>query len=537
MKKLFMIFWILFSLISITALEPPDEGEIEKYKRDGTFQKRLSFAKELRNHKVSPELVCKLLNKINGKEEMAPPTGWRGMPTKGVVKIFALLISFSDYPFHNPPEIIDCRLFGDGTTQPPYESLRNFYRRSSYGQLEITGSTLGWYTTPYPRDQVSQTTQGRERLIKEALTYFEELGHDFSQYDNDGDGIIDYFVVIWTGPDNGWANFWWGYQTYFYDSSFKLDGKRLGSYSWQWESRRSDGAFSPKVVIHETGHALGLPDYYDYDDSIGPIGGVGGLDQMDGNWGDHNCFSKMLLEWIEPRIVKSSNYITLSQAGRDGDAVIVTPEFSFENQFSEFFIVQYRTRIENDVTYPNDGLLIWHVDARTDSLNYDFIYDNSFTEHKLLRLMEADGLEEIEQGRIADSGDYYTKGSLLTYETVPSNKRYCGINGGFEITDIGDSGETITFRIDTVEKNPQVSKITKLSNPFRLKLEGTNITTSTKVQIGSDTNLWDDVSFYENSLILGKGNKLKRKIPKKGYVNILLMNEDGGATIVKVTRK
>jgi len=53
------------------------------------------------------------------------------------------------------------------------------------------------------------------------------------------------------------------------------------------------------VVIHETGHALGLPDYYDYDDKVGPRGGVGGLDMMDNNWGDHNPFSKWLLGWLE----------------------------------------------------------------------------------------------------------------------------------------------------------------------------------------------------------------------------------------------
>jgi len=57
---------------------------------------------------------------------MAPPIAWQGMPTKGNVKIFALLISFQDYPFNTESETVYKRLFEDGTSNPPYESLRNF---------------------------------------------------------------------------------------------------------------------------------------------------------------------------------------------------------------------------------------------------------------------------------------------------------------------------------------------------------------------------------------------------------------------------
>jgi M6 family metalloprotease-like protein len=123
-------------------------------------------------------------------------------------------------------------------------------------------------------------------LIKEAVNHFDAQGHDFSQYDNNGDGVLDYFVVIWAGPDNGWGNFWWGYQTVFPDNTYTVDGVRLGKISWQWEANPVGGAFTPVVVIHETGHALGIPDYYDYDSSVGPQSGVGGLDMMDSAMGD-----------------------------------------------------------------------------------------------------------------------------------------------------------------------------------------------------------------------------------------------------------
>ena len=98
-----------------------------------------------------------------------------------------------------------------------------------------------------------------QALIKEVFTHYDTEGHDFSQYDNDGDGVIDYLSIIWTGAHGEWAEFWWGYQTSFYNDNFEVDGVRIGTYSWQWENYDWPGEFSPEVIIHETGHALDGP--------------------------------------------------------------------------------------------------------------------------------------------------------------------------------------------------------------------------------------------------------------------------------------
>jgi M6 family metalloprotease-like protein len=334
------------------------------------------------------------------------------------------------------------RLFGAGNpADAPLESLAAFYRRSSYGLLELSGgSTLGWYRTSYNRSAIAQTLTGRESLIKEALNYFQGQGYDFSQYDNNGDGMIDYFIVIWTGPDNGWGKFWWGYQTNFNDATYRIGGKRLNSYSWQWESRPAAGTFSPKVAIHETGHALGLPDYYDYDAAIGPDGGVGKLDMMDGNWGDHNCFSKWVLEWITPTVVSNgAQTLTLYPSATTTNAVLIMPGITLDNTFSEFFMVQNRYRTGNDTTIPSDGLLVWHVDAALTTSGYDFLYNNSYTTRKLLRLMEADGREEIERN-IPATGDFYRPG-LIRGATLPSSANYSGQNTGVLMTGITQSGD------------------------------------------------------------------------------------------------
>ena len=306
---------LLWAVPCALALAPPRPGELARLEKQGKLDEALARAKALGNYKVAPSLISDALGRIQraqlGLTAPVPPPADRGMPTKGNVKVLALLISFSDYAPTVSAADYQSMLFGDGAPRraanAPYESLHDYYARSSYNQLNIGGNVLGWYNTGQPRSAVTQTGAGREALIAQALNYYNGLGHDFSQYDNDGDGIIDYIMVIWTGPAGAWSSFWWAYQTsWYYTPSPSLDGKALRTYVWGWEET------TPRTLIHETGHALGLPDYYDYKskasgDLIGPDGGVGGLDMMDANWGDHNAFSKLIQDWLTPQVRSSGS--------------------------------------------------------------------------------------------------------------------------------------------------------------------------------------------------------------------------------------
>ncbi len=451
----------------LPAMPPPDAGMLEAYRRDGSLEARRAFARAVGNHRPDPQLLqaarerlLRLAGPVPGARILPlPPPAWRGMPTKGPVKLFVLLVDFSDYPHNdtlNPTASVQARIFGDGdaVAAAPYESLRNYYRRASYNQLEFSGTVLGWYRPGYTRASMANTAAGRDGLIKEALRAFEAQGHDFAQYDNDGDGAVDYFAVVWSGPDNGWSSFWWGYQTFFSDASFKVGGKTLRKYSWQWEARPV-GAFKPLTLIHETGHALGLPDYYDYDDTVGPRGGLGGLDMMDGNWGDHNCFSKFLLDWISPQVINGATAgATLAAAeAAPGEAKVLMPSAVAGQPFGEFFMVQNRTRTQNDSGYPADGLLIWHVDSRLDPSggNSDYRYDNSFTGHKLLKLMEADGLEGIEtSGAQAHAGDFYQAGKVFGPLSSPASMAYDGLQTWLEVRSISAPGSPMSFDVAAI---------------------------------------------------------------------------------------
>ncbi|HAR35726.1 MAG TPA: hypothetical protein DCR87_02235 [Acidobacteria bacterium] len=446
----FLVFLLLVISVGLSALEPPTREQIQKYKQDGSYAARVAAAREIGNHRMDPEVVAHLNYRVKRLaleaqgyspqqigRLLAPPPNRRGMPTRGQVKVLAILIAFQDYAPITSADFIAQKLFGTEDVYDsnyPYETMRAYYSRASYSQLDIQGNVLGWYTTAYNRSQVEETTQGRQALIKEVLNYYDGQGHDFSQYDNDNDGYIDYFLVFWTGPHGEWASFWWGYQTTFGDSSYVLDGKRLRRYSWQWELYNYPyGQFTPLVAIHETGHALGLPDYYDYDASVGPKGGVGGFDMMDANSYDHNAFSKFVLDWLTPAVFSSGSQVyTLRASGDYPEALIFFPGAVSGDIFNEYFLVQNRYATRNDsrlvsINGGNVGLAVWHVDARLNSYGTNFLYDNSYTEHKLLRLIQADGLDEIELGISGfNSTDFYRVGAVFGPSTYPATVRYDG---------------------------------------------------------------------------------------------------------------
>lgn len=506
------------------ALEPPTREQVERYRLDGTLAMRVAQAKAIGNHKMPRSMLDRLDYKLRRlslervglaadktSRLLAPPPAWRGMPTRGTVKVLALLISFSDYPGTTTPESFNSRLFGDGVGGPPFDSLRNFYRRSSYDQLNVEGNVLGWYQAPYVRSTVTETDTGRQNLIKEALSFYESQGHDFSQYDNDGDGAIDYFCVFWTGPHGEWASFWWGYYTGFSDSTFRLDGKRLTTYSWQWELYSyPSGTFGPSTIIHETGHALGVPDYYDYDDGVGPRGGVGSLDIMDGT-GDHNCFSKFMLDWITPTVVSAgSQTVSLRASGVTPDALIFMPGAVPGQIFNEFFMVQNRYRSGNDTNLftGSDGFILWHVDSRLNTWNTDFVYDNSYSAHKLLRLMEADGLEEIEiYNASANAGDYYKAGMTFGQFSTPSSARYDGLPSAMGLTNITGTTTPMSLTVFSSDSPPvvDIANIAAGQTVYgTIPVEATagDDNGITRVELYTDTTLWQTLTAPPFSFLL-----------------------------------
>ncbi len=483
-----------------TALQPPPPGMIDQMRQDGTLDAAMAQAKEFGNYKmqvakrgIKPAIAgpgdaaTQIMDQLGWSldkqtkavsaltpRELSPaeldlnydrvvderdvlalgfnqPKGSASLPSLGTANTMCLYIDFPDYPRWFTANQLDFRLFDQGDAAYYYRSLQWYYQQASYNNLTVEGAVYAHtasnnrtYYHPNNSSFFPQQESRRRELLTEAILAADANGADFSQYDNDGDGVVDYYMVVYCGPVGAWASYWWGYcYTGGYGLNVNVDGVSFNGavLSWQWEQYYGFGGtppnppnWDPLVTIHETGHSLGLPDYYDYDGSVGPDGGVGRLDMMDGNWGDQNCFSKYLLGWLAPTVAFTNlDDEPLDRSNVLPDAVIFMPGFDPVSPWSEYFMAQHRYRGGVDQTYPTSGLLLWHVDAR-ESGGY-FLYDNSYTAHKLLRLMEADGLEEIETGNgQADAGDYYQPGNELSPTSMPNSNKYDGSNPGIGIT-------------------------------------------------------------------------------------------------------
>ncbi|MCX7829653.1 MAG: hypothetical protein N2445_01135, partial [Acidobacteria bacterium] len=114
--------------------------------------------------------------------------------------------------------------------------------------------------------------------------------------------------------------------------------------------------------------------------------------------------------------------------------------------------------------------------------------------------------------------------------------RYCGLNSGFAIDNISEPSETMYFSATFPSSMPQITSIEKLKNPFRIRISGNNIQNGASVLIGYDNAPWPYVSFQDNSLILEKGQKLKKKFPLGVKTQIVLINPDGSAVRGSYTR-
>ncbi len=482
---------LVFLVSSVSfAHQPPSKEELEVLKRQGLYEHRLEIVDSMGNSRFSRNLFERGKRKLNSVGQqaqgwsakeidqfvaLAPPPDWRGLPTTGSPRVPTLLIDFPDHRAGNEfpnisPSDIFANVYGEGTAAArnhmPFNSVSDFYRRASQNELNIRGNVLGFHTMPnnqffYAPLQSDPDNQKLFDIVTEAMRAF-DAGHDFSQYDNNNDGYIDGINIIWVGQRGEWLSFWWAYRWRFLVPATEttlFDGKKLSWFTWQRLDTRDNGTdFDPQTLIHETGHLLGMPDLYDYKRGEGLEGGVGGLDVMDSNVGNPNAFFRWMLDWITPDVISAGGPTTRTlRASGDTEvnanqAVAVFPDAA-QDPFQEFFMVENRHRIENDggeSNLPSDGLVVWHVDATLNADGSDFAFNNNdrpTTAHKLVKLVQADGLEEIEFGGRADAEDYYNQGESLTPTTAPDTAAYSGATTNISISDISANGVVMTASI------------------------------------------------------------------------------------------
>nr|WP_238710552.1 M6 family metalloprotease domain-containing protein [Oceanipulchritudo coccoides] len=459
---------IAFLPVGLMALQPPDAEQWEQLQASGNLERRQASAMRYGNDRPEQDLVRRAIELRaeavvahgGGYAELSRqlPSTWDGVPPIGEANVLVFLMDFADHRAETKfPGLtrtrIDANIFGNGTVeaQPytPRESMRNFYQRASNNLLQIKGQTYGWYNFPLTQESYKSMDSDDDietnwSMAREVLLAYDAL-IDYSEYDNDGDGYVDALNFIWSGEIGEWSSFWWGYRWSFYNDAardFILDGVRFSDFSWQWVETREEvpNDYDPRVIIHEFGHLLGLPDLYDYEPEVGPEGGAGGGCVMDSSRsGNFNAYFRWLLGWIEPEVhtVGDEAIVSVTPSGAlnsENPALVVyfeTPDGGVVDPFapfSEMLLVENRQAVGNDggiATVPTDGLFLWHIHGALNENNNGFLFNNSRTEHKMMRLIQRDGLEEVEQlGANIDEGDLFGPGDTFSPWSEPASATY-----------------------------------------------------------------------------------------------------------------
>lgn len=404
-----------------------------------------------------------------------------GLPSKGTYNALVIPVRFQNDTI-TQEQLTKLNLAFNGTSeQTGWESVKTYYKKASYNTLDLTfdiqsvfdASRTADYYQNYKEEYVENgqtyTRTGDEIILTEALAYYENK-LDLTKYDTNDDGCIDAVYLIYSAPvDYDNADFYWAYVTWYYGAN-RYDGLDAFYYMFTgFDFMNEDlDAFdgmqiNAETYIHETGHLLGLDDYYDYDASSGSNEGLGGADMMDYNKGDHGVYSKTMLGWLTPAIVTATQTITIQSSQAKGDAILVPLNFN-NSYFCEYLLIdlysakglnELASKMDNTILYggASYGVRIYHVSSWIDNPYSDTDYgsftnyNNSTSSVALIKLIEADGYTKFSDTRgNASKTDLWQAGQSLS-TVFPQYTTNDGKLLIFDITinSVSESEATITI--------------------------------------------------------------------------------------------
>ena len=321
-------------------------------------------------------------------------------------------------------------------------SVRDYFFDVSDGALTYTSFVptayyraahpKGYYTDP----NIAYGTRARE-LIIEALADLDDDGFDFSQYDANGDGVIDAVNCFYAGNVwNDWAEGLWPHAGWV---SFCADGVCTRRY----QITNMGTALRLRTFCHENGHMLlGWPDLYDYDyDSTG----VGRFCLMAYSTSDTNpcepcAYLKHIAGWSQTIL------LTVPQARLTVPASSANRFFKFDRSGhpNEYYLIENRQQAGRDAGLPDAGLGIWHIDTLGDNSNNEMTPES----HYLVTLVQADGRWDLEHNaNYGDATDLWAAPEYTdcTPSTIPDTDWWDGSASGLAITSISASASVMTF--------------------------------------------------------------------------------------------
>ncbi|MGB5988684.1 MAG: M6 family metalloprotease domain-containing protein [Marinifilaceae bacterium] len=398
-------------------------------------------------------------------------------PTIGKFKGLMILAEFPD-----KPHVISANKFHKIMNEVKYNgtgSFRDYYLENSYGKLDVTtdivtnldGSECIWVKLPHNMEFYggNKTSEGGsdknpQQMIIDAVKAADKFV-DFSKYDNDNDSFVDNIMVIHSGygEEGGAAkNTIWSHRYMLGSKAIELDGVKISDYITfpELSDHKDEHSTNIGVLVHEFGHALGLPDYYDTDAEAGGKGlGLGDWDVMDhGSWNaqgvtpaHHNAYSKHMLGWLDlPILNDETNPINgkvelVNQAEYNpndkGKICAYVIKTTIPN---DFYVLENRQQRLFDEKLPSHGMIVYHVD-RTNNFPWTHNSVNNNLGHECMKLISARGVYNKSAQTISIPFPGSSRVTRLTDYTKPNIRAWGDYLTGSVITNIIEEDGVVSF--------------------------------------------------------------------------------------------
>ena len=337
-----------------------------------------------------------------------------------------ILVNFTDVAFETSKAELDSMLIGKNYTRnytytyrgkkynvTSQGSARQYFEDASFGQynpqLDVVGPvTISRDMSYYGGNDSYGGDKYPEVMVKEACELVND-SVDYTLYDNDRDGYVDFVYVIYAGygeADGGGANTIWPHSWYLYSAAGRrcqLDGKVIDLYAcgneldFYTKHHTGIGTF-----CHEFSHVLGLPDLYETNDNPHDQKTLGDWSVLDygpycndGNTPPtYSAYERFFMGWLVPRLITEPENVVLENLNKSQEALLISSSdqhnlIGNDPDPTTFYLLENRQQTGWDEYLPGHGLMLTKI-----QYNYKKWFDNTVNNTAKsmgVDLIEADG--------------------------------------------------------------------------------------------------------------------------------------------------
>ena len=446
MRRIVTILLLLCSLFSMAIVPPRDSSKREEW----------------RQNVYSPGITQ------NRAPAIAQAVGSRTI----IPRVLVIMTNFSNFELVSTKADVDSMFNGrnwtkDGATG----SVRQYFYDQSMGaydpQFDIVGPVTLDSAYAYYGSGCDKTARPGYMVLEACAKVDSEV--DFSLYDSNNDGKVDLVYILFAGfgendppasrtlvpvvCDLPWPHFWNVVTAGTGQNSRIFDGK----YIYEYEiSNELDGRVSTDahkviagigVMCHEFGHALGLPDLYNYSHNEKTVGMWDIMDYGPYNNNMHtppsySAYERFFMGWLTPTLITDSDNLQLEHIATSNKAYLISESdtHNFDGVHpdpSTFYLLENRQRTGWDCAVPGPGMLLTKINnpaARWSSMNKN---PNDFG----VDIIEADGLAPAYVQNMPTNGYFGKPGDVFPCGAT----EYLGIPD-HAITDITMADGIVSFK-------------------------------------------------------------------------------------------